>query len=364
MLKNVVNNAPIKVGRFELANPLALAPMCNVTDLAMRRIARNYGSAMCFTQMVSAEGLVMFNEKTWELIQAAPDDEPLGVQLFGGRPDALAKAARLICDRFGVKWIDLNMGCPVRKVACKEAGSGLLKHLPLVREIWMRMRDALPEENCTVKIRSGWDHQSIVVDQIAEMVDEIGIDAICLHPRTRTQAYSGEADWTLIARLREKCKTAAVYGSGDLLTPETVPAMLEQTGAEGAFLARGATGNPWIFSRALGLLSGSGDPGDPSREEMLEVICTHLDGLVELYGERPAVKLFRRHLTGYLKGFPGVAAMRKVVFMLQTPAEVRTHLTDFFIGEGTRRYAADPAADTYRKLDTDCADVERPAPAA
>lgn len=320
----------MRVGRFDLDNPLALAPMCSVTDLAMRRLARREGAALCFTQMVSAEGLLQGSEKTEDLLRSAPDDRPLGVQIFGGTPARLAQAARYICDTHGVQWIDLNMGCPVRKVACREAGSGLLKDLPLVREIWLALRDALPNENFSVKVRAGWDANSLVVDELAALADEVGIDAITLHPRTRKQGYSGKADWSLIGRLKAKTR-AAVFGSGDLFTPRDVVTMMKQTGADGAFLARGATGNPWIFSRTLALLEGRADPGGQSNEQLFETIRDHLRGLVELFGDHVASTLFRRHLAEYVKGRPCAARMRARVFTLSDPREIEGALEAFLL---------------------------------
>ncbi|MEW6776505.1 MAG: tRNA dihydrouridine synthase DusB [Bdellovibrionota bacterium] len=330
----------MRAGRFELENPLALAPMCGVTDLPMRRLARRHGAALCFTQMISADGLLQGSEKTEELLATDPGDRVLGVQIFGGRPEFLAEAARRICGEWGAEWIDLNMGCPVKKVACHEAGSGLLKDLPLVARIWEAMRKALSGQNFSVKVRSGWDANSLVVDEIARMADGCGLDAITLHPRTRAQGYSGEADWSLIGKLKALLPRTAVFGSGDLLSPEAGPAMMARTGADGCYFARGATGNPWIFSRALALLEGRPDPGPPAPEERYSTIVGHLREMSAFYGEERAVKMFRTHLSGYLKGLPRAAEMRHRIFSLCSEREVAQALAAFLLPKSPDAFAA------------------------
>ena len=322
---------PVKIGRFTLENPLALAPMCGITDVVERPKNRRFGAAMCFTQMVSAEGYVRESNRTRELLDYIPADAPLGVQIFGSTPEILGRVARDICDRYDVQWIDLNMGCPVRKVACHEAGSGLLKNLPLVRKIWESMRKALPNENFTVKVRAGWDDKSLVIDELAEMADGIGLDLLTIHPRTRAQGYAGQADWSRIARLKEKCKTTPVFGSGDLLAPQAVRAMIEQTGIDGCSLARGAIGNPWIFSRALSLLGGEDDPGEPTARELFETISLHLRGSVEAYGEVRGVKMFRPHLAGYLRGRRNATTIRAKIFNIKTAEHLEDELRAFLL---------------------------------
>ncbi len=321
----------MRVGRFELATSLAMAPMCGVTDLPTRRLARREGAALCFTQMVSAEGLLQGSERTADLLRSGAGDEPLGVQIFGGRPEVLAEAARRICGEYGVSWIDLNMGCPVKKVACHEAGSGLLKDLPLVARIWETLREALPRENFSVKVRAGWDSKSIVIDELAHLAEACGLDALALHPRTRAQGYSGEADWPLLARLKSRLQRVKLFGSGDLLTPEAVPAMMRETGVDGCYLARGCMGNPWIFSRALSLLAGRPDPGAPSPRALFETIASHLGALTDTYGTERGVKHFRTHLSGYVKGLRHAGEMRHRVFTLRTPGEMLGTLARFLL---------------------------------
>lgn len=329
MLQSIAQ--PVKIGRFTLDKPLALAPMCGITDVIERPKNRKFGAALCFTQMVSAEGYVRESQRTRELLDYIPTDDPLGVQIFGSTPETLAEVARDICDRYQVQWIDLNMGCPVRKVACHEAGSGLLKNLPLVREIWESMRKALPNENFSVKVRAGWDDKTIVIDELAEMADGIGLDLLTIHPRTRAQGYSGQADWSRIARLKERCKTTPVFGSGDLLAPQAIRAMMEQTGVDGCSLARGAIGNPWIFSRGLGLLEGREDPGEPTNRELFEVIRDHLHGSVKAYGPVRGVKMFRPHLAGYLRGRRNATRMRRRIFNIKGAEELEDVLRGFLI---------------------------------
>ncbi len=316
-----------KIGKVEVSGNLVLAPMCGVTDLATRRVSRKEGAAVCFTEMVSSVALMHDSKKTFDLLRTAADDSPLAVQIFGGDPETLASAARLLED-LGTRWIDLNMGCPVPKVANHEAGSGLLKDLKLIGDIFGAMRKAVGG-TFTCKIRAGWDANSLVFREVVRIAGEEGLDAIAFHPRTRAQQYTGKANWDYLRDAKEIAKLP-VFGSGDLFTPGDVQRMKGTTGIDGCYLARGAQGNPWIFRRAAALLRGEKDPGRPRLGEVRQTMMEHLDGSCSLYGEERGVRMFRKHIGWYTKGLRNSAALRAKAFGFTRQADVQQTLNEYF----------------------------------
>lgn len=291
----------------------------------MRLLAREQGASLCFTEMVSVNGLVREGAKSFSLLKSAPEDRPLGVQLFGDDPQLLAEGARLASE-FG-DLIDINMGCPVRKVVGSGAGSALLQDPDKVRAIVSAVRRAtnLP---LTVKIRTGWSAASANYLQIGRIVADEGADAITLHPRTRAQMFEGRSDWTQIAELKSQL-AIPVLGSGDLFSAADVLAMLAQTGCDGVMIARGALGNPWIFREALALRAGSEAP-PPTPAERLEAASRHLDLFVAEAGERVAVREMRKHLCWYARGVPGAAQFRGRVNQIEGRAELQSAMAEFF----------------------------------
>lgn len=327
MTTETANPAPLKIGKTEIAGNLILAPMCGVTDLATRRVSRKAGAAVCFTEMVSSVALLHDSKKTFDLLRTAADDSPLAVQVFGGDPETLAKAS-LVLQGLGTRWIDLNMGCPVPKVANHEAGSGLLKDLLLIARIFRAMREAI-DGTFTCKIRAGWDANSLVFREVVKIANEEGLDALAFHPRTRAQQYTGKANWDYLRDAREISKIP-VFGSGDLFSPEDVLRMKGTTDVTGCYLARGAQGNPWIFRRAAALLRGEPDPGKPAIAEIRETVIEHLDGSCSLYGEDRGVRMFRKHIGWYTKGLRNSAQLRAKAFNFTAHEAVRQAVSEYF----------------------------------
>lgn len=315
----------LKIGSLELAENLLLAPMAGITNLPMRLLAREQGASLCFTEMVSVNGLVREGAKTFSLMKSSPLDRPLGIQLFGDDPELLAEGARMAAD-FG-DLIDINMGCPVRKVVGSGAGSALLQSPEKVRAIVRAVRRATPLP-FTVKIRTGWTAESANYLQIGRIAADEGVDAITLHPRTRAQMFEGRSDWTQIGELKERL-SIPVLGSGDLFTPGDVVAMLARTGCDGVMIARGALGNPWIFRESLALQAG-GESLPPAPSERLDVARRHLDLFVAEAGERVAVREMRKHLCWYARGVPGAAQFRGRVNRIDGRAELESAMADFF----------------------------------
>ena len=299
---------PLVIGRLVLPHNLMLAPLAGITNHAFRLICRREGACMAFTEMVSVNGMVREGEKTWDLLQSSPEDRPLGVQLFGSSPELLAKAAEITGDQ--VDLLDINMGCPVRKVVGTGAGSALLKDTALIAGILKRVRRAtrLP---LTIKIRSGWESSDETWREAGRIAEAEGCDAITLHPRSRSQMFDGTADWSRIAALKQQVKIP-VIGSGDLYSAEDCRRMLLETGCDGLMVARGAMGNPWIFRQTLELLEGR-EVAAVTPARRMETARRHLQLFIAQAGEAVAVREMKKHLGWYIHGVSGAAALRRRV---------------------------------------------------
>ncbi|MBJ6727826.1 tRNA dihydrouridine synthase DusB [Geomesophilobacter sediminis] len=317
----------VAIGSLVLKNRVLLAPMAGVTNLPMRLLARDCGASLTFTEMVSVNGLTREGQKSFDLLKGDPQDRPLGLQLFGDDPEMLAEAARLV-EGYG-ELIDINMGCPVRKVVGTGAGSALLKDPARIAAIVRSVRAAtrLP---LTIKIRTGWVCGDDVYLEIGRIAQEEGCDAVTLHPRSRAQMFEGHADWSKIGLLK-KALSIPVIGSGDLFSAADVVAMLEETGCDAVMIARGAMGNPWIFREALALLAGE-TPAPPCREERLAVSLRHMDLLAAEVGERVALREMRKHLCWYTKGIPGAAQFRAEVNRVEDWSALKAAMEGFFRG--------------------------------
>ena len=317
----------MRLGPFELANPWILAPMAGVSEMPFRVLAQELGAAVCPTELVSAAGLVHASARTRKYLRHAASERPLVMQLFGGDPAQMAVAAGLARDA-GADVLDVNMGCPVPKVTRNGAGSALLCDPARAAAVVRAVREAgLP---VTAKIRAGWDQRSINAVEVAQALEEAGAAAVALHPRTRAQAYTGRADWRLIAAVKAAV-CIPVIGNGDVRTPADARRLISETGCDAAMIGRAALGNPWIF-REL----GGGEP--PSAEERRDLVARHLRDHVAFVGdERHAVRQFRKHLLWYAHGLRGASAFRARAVRLEGAGEVLEAIASFFGGEGAER---------------------------
>nr|WP_320115470.1 tRNA dihydrouridine synthase DusB [uncultured Desulfuromonas sp.] len=318
----------LKIGSLTLKNNLILAPMAGITNSPYRQIVMEFGAALTYSEMVSGNGLIRDGQRTMELLQRAKSETPFAVQLFGDDPQVLSEAARIATD-YG-ELIDLNMGCPVKKVVRSGAGSALLKEPEKVQKIIAAMRQAtaLP---LTVKIRSGWTLADVNYRLIGRICQEEGADAIILHPRTRCQGFAGHSNWQHIADLKHHL-SIPVIGSGDIKTTEDAFTMLEQTGCDGIMIGRGSYGNPWLFSSILQRATGK-TVEPPSRQQRLEAALRHLDLYAGYYGERKTLLDMRKHLCWYSRGLNGATEFRARVNRCTTLAEVREQSLLFFTQE-------------------------------
>ncbi len=297
---------PLKIGSLVLQHNVVLAPLAGITNLPFRLICREAGASLAYTEMVSVNGMVREGAKTLALLKSSPGDRPLGIQLFGENPSDLAEAARMVEGHGDL--LDINMGCPVRKVVGTGAGSALLQD-PLKIAAIIRAVRAATTLPLTIKIRSGWHCGDNVFQEVGRIAEAEGCDAITLHPRSRSLMFSGQADWTQLREMKEAL-SIPVLGSGDLFTPDDCLRMLEETGCDGIMIARGALGNPWIFRQVLELeQSGLFTPA--GTRERADIIEKHLNLFIEQRGEAIAVREIKKHIGWYAKGFAGASEIRR-----------------------------------------------------
>ncbi|MFA7061553.1 MAG: tRNA dihydrouridine synthase DusB [Pedobacter sp.] len=297
---------PLNIGGLTLAHNVVLAPLAGITNLPFRILCRREGATLAFTEMVSVNGLVREGAKTLALLKSCPEDHPLGIQLFGDTPLQLAEAARMV-EGYG-DLLDINMGCPVRKVVGTGAGSALLQE-PLKIAAIIRSVRAATSLPLTIKIRSGWHCGDNRFQEIGKIAEAEGCDAITLHPRSRSQMFEGHANWSHIADLKN-CVSIPVIGSGDLFTPQECFRMLTETGCDGVMVARGALGAPWIFRQALEQ-EQRGTVTLVGNVERSATIRQHLELYAREYGDAVAVREMKKHIGWYAKGFAGAADIRR-----------------------------------------------------
>ncbi|MFP4383122.1 MAG: tRNA dihydrouridine synthase DusB [Spirochaetia bacterium] len=311
---------PLAINNIVIPGNLFLAPMAGFTDKGFRKICINHGADFTFTEMISAEGLIRNNRKTAELAERADNEEIIGFQLFASSPGQAAEAAALLSS-LNPTLIDLNCGCPVPKVTKSGCGAALMKTPKLLADIIRAVKKTV-RVPVSVKIRSGWEKDALNYLETGAAASESGADLITIHPRTRSQGYSGKADHSHTERLKSSLQIP-VIASGDIFCPEDAKTVLENTRCDGVMIARGAVGNPWIFSRIKNyLVTGELSP-EPSVSDQLDTAFRHLLLSADYYGENKACREMRKHIAAYTKGFPGGAALRKEIVKAGTIDEYR-----------------------------------------
>ena len=323
----------VSIGNLKLDGNLFLAPVAGYSDCAFRHLCKRGGANFSYTEMVSAEALVRGSGKTQELMVRAPDEGKYAVQIFGGEPQTVAKAALIVAERVNPEVIDINAGCPVPKIIKTGAGSALTRDPERLFEVVSQTKKALTEAGrdipVTVKIRSGWDSSSLTWKEAADASLKAGADAITLHPRTRAQGYEGKADWSLLAELVKLVGgKIPVFASGDIFSPENVKACFEQTGVDGVMFARGALGNPFIFDDTKRFLL-SGEHYSTPPNVRISAGMEELDILIKLKGEVTACREMRKRFCAYSKGLEKASQMRASIVSANTRADFAAIFSEY-----------------------------------
>lgn len=314
----------LKIGNVELENRYILGPMAGVTDLPFRLLCKEQGAGLLCMEMVSAKAIYYNNRNTESLLEIHPDETPVSLQLFGSDPKIMSEMAKRIEERpFAI--LDVNMGCPVPKVVRNGEGSALMKEPKLVYEIVSALVKAI-RKPVTVKIRKGFDDEHVNAVEIAKIIEEAGAAAVAVHGRTREQYYSGKADWDIIRQVKEAV-SIPVIGNGDVTSPQKADELVRQTGCDGIMIARGAEGNPWIFSEMIRWEETGELPARPDKDEIREMMLRHARLQLEYKGEFCGIREMRKHVAWYTKGLKGAARMREKVNAVESLEELENLLT-------------------------------------
>ncbi len=319
--------------REYLGTPLWLAPMAGVIGSAYRRVVREYPCGLVFTELLSAKGLLLGSKTMEPLVHFTPQERPIAFQLYGSEPQVVAEAACLVKRRFSPEVIDINMGCPSKKIVRSGAGAALMGDPNRVFLVVKEVSAAVAPLPVTVKIRSGLHAGAVNAVEVALAAQEGGAAGITVHPRTRAQGFKGVADWGVIAEVVE-ATSVPVVGSGDVVAPEDARRMVEETGCAGVMIGRGALGRPWLFQQAHAVLLGETPPSDPGVEEVGRTVVRHLLWEVELKGERRGVMEMRKHIIWYSRGMPSARALRKRVSSVITLEDCLELVVEFFSLKG------------------------------
>ena len=327
----------MKIGHIEFGErPLFLAPMEDVSDPPFRLLCKRFGADMLYTEFISSGGLVYEAKDSVQKLDIYEKERPVGIQIFGGNIEQVREAARIV-DAVGPDLIDINFGCPVKKVVCKDGGAGILRNLPKMKAI----TEAVIQEAIrpvTVKTRLGWNDESIRILEVARMLEDSGVQALAVHARTRSQMYKGEARWQWLKRIKEESGLSIpLIGNGDAVSPQKIEEMFEETGVDAVMIGRGAIGNPWIFRDAKAFMETGSLPPPPTWQERIEVVAEHLALKCEWLGERKGVLEMRRMYGGYFKGFRNASSLRMRIMQETTLQGVLDVLFSFDEEEAHRR---------------------------
>jgi len=319
-----------------------MAPMAGVSNRPFRLLAIKAGAALTYSEMISSEGVVRHHAKTLAMMKFKSDEQPIGIQIYGANPEVMRQVAQIAVRNNNPDLIDINFGCPAKKVVNRNSGAAALKDLVLTDEIVRATVEGAGKTPVTVKIRIGWDDTNPVYEEVGRIVEQAGAKAVTLHARSRGKGFSGKADWTAIKKLK-RAVNIPVIGNGDVKTPADAKQMLEETGCDGVMIGRAALGNPFIFKQVSHYLAAGELLSEPAVQDKIKIACRHARLIAEEYGEQRGIIKMRGYLGWYVKGFPGASKLRPKLFQVNTISDVIRTFSDYLNEELTTRRSPYPA---------------------
>lgn len=317
----------IKIGNIEIDEKVFLAPMSGVSDVPFRKLVENYGAGLVVSEMIASRAMILETKQSMNKLRKADNQKLSVVQLAGCEPDVMAEAAKMNED-LGADIIDINFGCPVRKVTNGDAGSALMRQVPLATKIMEATAKAV-KIPVTMKMRMGWDHHSLNAPELAKIAEDVGMQMLTVHGRTRCQMYKGQADWSFIRNVKDVVKIP-VIANGDIIDYASAERALAESGADGIMIGRGTYGRPWFVNQVIRHLKGETTPTDPSLTEQLQIILRHYDEMLELYGEKTGICFARKHIGWYTAGLYDSAIFRFGFNKIGDPKDAKIAITDFY----------------------------------